>query len=342
MDKYKLTHFSQTSGWGAKIEPEVLSNILNKLPSFYDKNLIVGLENSDDAAVYKFGDDLAIISTLDFFTPIVDDPYVFGQIAATNSLSDVYAMGGEPVLCLNIVGFPKCLPIDILSEILRGSADKVKEAGAIVIGGHSIQDNEPKFGLSVVGKVHPNKVYKNYGAKAGDKLILTKKLGVGSIITAIKGEMCSEEAYREAVNSMTTLNRYAYEASIGMKINACTDITGFSLLGHGYEMAYGSKVSLHFYKHEIPVIESSIEYVKDGFIPEGTYSNRKYLGDNVSCECEEWLEDILFEPQTSGGLLFSVDDSCLEDFKKRLESFNVFYKVVGEVREFEDKFLYVR
>lgn len=252
-------------------------------------------------------------------------------------------MGGEPILCLNIVGFPKCLPIEILSEILKGSADKVKESGAIVIGGHSIQDNEPKFGLSVVGKVQPKKVYKNYGAKVGDKLILTKEIGVGSIITAIKGEVCLESdiAYKKAVDSMTKLNKYAYEASIGVKVNACTDITGFSLMGHGYEMAYGSKVSLHIYKESIPIISEAIEYVKDGFIPEGTYSNKKYLKDYVKCDCLEWLEDLLFEPQTSGGLLFSIEPTELEKFEKNLKNKNVFYKVIGEVKELKDKYIYV-
>lgn len=250
-------------------------------------------------------------------------------------------MGGEPILCLNIVGFPNCLPIDILSEILNGSASKVKEAGAIVIGGHSIQDNEPKFGLSVVGKVIPEEVYKNYGAKVGDKLVLTKKIGVGSIITAIKAEVCSKTAYDEAVNSMVTLNKYAYEASKGIQINACTDITGFSLMGHGYEMAYGSKVSLHFYKENIPIIEESIGYVKDGFIPEGTYANKKYLKETVHCNCPEWLEDILFEPQTSGGLLFSVDKKDLHKFEEKLTDKGVFYKVVGEVKELKDKYIYL-
>lgn len=304
--------------------------------------MLVGIENSDDAAVYKLENDLAIISTLDFFTPIVDDPYVFGQIAATNSLSDVYAMGGEPLLCLNIVGFPKCLPMEILSKILNGSADKVKEAGAIVIGGHSIHDNEPKFGLSVVGKVHPNSIYKNYGAKVNDKLVLTKPLGVGSIITAIKGEVCSKQAYDRAVSSMTYLNKYAYESSKGLKINACTDITGFSLMGHGYEMAFGSKVSLHIFKNDVPIIEECIEYVKDGFVPEGTYSNKKYLKEKVSCNCEEWLEDILFEPQTSGGLLFSIDSEDLSKFEERLSQNNVFYKVIGEVKEFSGKYIYLK
>ncbi len=342
MENYKLTHFSETSGWGAKIGPEALSNILNTLPVFDHKNLIVGIENNDDAAVYKLKEDLAIISTLDFFTPIVDDPYVFGQIAATNSLSDVYAMGGEPLLCLNIVGFPKCLPMEILSKILNGSAEKVKEAGAIVIGGHSIHDNEPKFGLSVVGKVHPNSIYKNYGAKINDKLVLTKSLGVGAIITSIKGEVCSKSAYDKAVNSMTFLNKYAYECSKGLKINACTDITGFSLMGHGYEMAFGSKVSLHIFKNNVPIIEESIEYVKNGFIPEGTYSNRKYLRDKVESNCDEWLEDILFEPQTSGGLLFSIDSNDLSEFEKRLKDNNVFYSVIGEVHKFSGKYIYLK
>ena len=245
------------------------------------------------------------------------------------------------MLCLNIVGFPKCLPIELLSEILNGSASKVKEAGAIVIGGHSIQDNEPKFGLSVVGQVHPEKVYKNYGSKVGDKLILTKKLGVGSIITALKGEVCSNEAYNKAVKSMTTLNKYAYEASKNIEINACTDITGFSLIGHGYEMALGSKVSLHFYKNQIPIIEECIEYVKDGFIPEGTYSNKRYLEKWVYCNCEQWLEDILYEPQTSGGLLFSVNKKQLKKFQENLDNHNVFYKIIGEVKELKDKYIYI-
>lgn len=341
MNKYKLTQYSKTSGWGAKIPPEVLAKILHKLPSFESENLIVGIENSDDAAVYKLNDDMAIISTLDFFTPIVDDPFVFGQIAAANSLSDVYAMGGEPILCLNIVGFPDCLPIEILSEILNGSGNKVSEAGAIVIGGHSIHDNEPKFGLSVTGKVHPNKVYKNYGAKTGDKLVLTKELGVGSIITAIKGEVSSKNAYDKAVKSMITLNKYAYNASIGLKINACTDITGFSLIGHSYEMAYGSNVSIYFLKDNIKIINEAIEYVKDGFVPEGTYSNKKYLEGKYEINAPEWFQDILFEPQTSGGLLFSIDEKDLEIFIKRLEEENVVYSVVGEVRDFNDKYIYV-
>lgn len=312
------------------------------MPSFEHKDLIVGFENNDDAAVYKLRDDLAIISTLDFFTPIVDDPYIFGQIAAANSLSDVYAMGGDPILCLNIVGFPKSLPIDILSEILNGSASKVKEAGAIVTGGHSIQDNEPKFGLSVIGKVHPDNIYKNYGAKSGDVLVLTKKLGVGSIIKAIKNDKFSQSAYDEAIKYMSMLNKYAYESSKSVKINACTDITGFSLMGHGYEMAFGSKVSLHFDKNSIPIIDESIYCVKNGIVPGGTYTNKKYLSDKVYCNCDDWVENILFEPQTSGGLLFAVDINYIDEFRKNLCNNGVFHEVVGEVKELVDKYIYVK
>ncbi len=307
-----------------------------------NKNLIVGFENNDDAAVYKFTDDLAIISTLDFFTPIVDDPYVFGQISATNSLSDVYAMGGEPILCLNIVGFPKAMSVNVLSKILNGSASKVEEAGAIVTGGHSIHDSDPKFGLSVIGKVHPKLVYKNHGAKVGDRLILTKKLGVGSIINAIKADVCSDESYNEAVRYMTTLNKYAYESSKSIEVNACTDITGFSLMGHGYEMAFGSNVSLYFYKNDIPVIEGAVKYVRDGFVPGGTYSNKRYLSGKVFCKCDEWLEDILFEPQTSGGLLFSISENYIDEFVNNLNANGVFHKVIGEVRELTDRYLCVK
>ena len=199
--------------------------------------MLVGLETSDDAAVYKVSDDIAIIQTLDFFTPVVDDPYMFGQIAAANALSDVYAMGGEPKMALNIVCFPNCLDPGILGEILRGGADKVKEAGAVLAGGHSVQDDEPKYGLSVTGFVHPDRIYKNYGCRPGDVLILTKQIGSGIINTAVKAQMASEEASEEVIRVMASLNRKAKEAADGFTVHACTDITGFGLLGHCTEMA---------------------------------------------------------------------------------------------------------
>ena len=207
---------------------------------------MVGIETSDDAAIYRVTDDIAMIQTVDFFTPVVDDPYTFGQIAAANSLSDVYAMGGEPKVALNIVGFPNCLDPEILGEILRGGADKVKEAGAVLVGGHSVQDDEPKYGLSVSGFVHPDKIYRNYGCRPGDVLVLTKQIGSGIINTAVKAEMASEQAKMEAVKVMSSLNKKAKEAAEGFPVNACTDITGFGLLGHCAEMAEASGVTLDF------------------------------------------------------------------------------------------------
>lgn len=305
-------------------------------------NLIVGIETSDDAAVYKLTEELATIQTLDFFTPVVDDPFIFGQIAATNSLSDVYAMGGKPVVALNIVCFPNCLPIDILGEILRGGAEKVLEAGAVVVGGHSVQDDEPKYGLSVTGIVHPDKVLKNYGCKEGEVLILTKPLGTGIINTAIKGEVASKEAYNEAVKVMTTLNKYAGEIIQEFNISACTDITGFGLMGHAYEMASGSKVTLKLYKDSIPYIKEAKEYAEFGLIPEGTYNNKRYLeGKYLLNHVEEWMEDILFDPQTSGGLLVTCSREEGETLLKRLQELELESNIIGEVLPEGDKYIIV-
>ena len=338
----RLTEFSKTSGWAAKIGPEVLSKILDKLPKMESENLIVGIETSDDAAVYRLNDDIAVIQTLDFFTPVVDDPYVFGQIAAANSLSDVYAMGGKPTLALNIVCFPDCLNIDILGEILKGGADKVIEAGAIVIGGHSVEDDEPKYGLSVMGIVHPDKVLKNYGCKVGEVLILTKPLGTGIISTAIKAEMASKEAYTIAVKVMSTLNKYAGEIIMEHEISACTDITGFGIMGHCYEMASGSKISLRLFKDKIPYIKEAKEYAKMGLVPAGTYNNKSYLkGKYELCETEEWLEDILFDPQTSGGLLVSCSVAEAEKLMSRLNELELKSQIIGEVIPLRDKHIIV-
>jgi len=307
-----------------------------------NKNLIVGIETSDDAAVYKLTDEIAVIQTLDFFTPVVDDPYTFGQIAAANSLSDVYAMGGKPTLALNIVCFPNCLNIDILGEILKGGADKVIEAGAIVIGGHSVEDDEPKYGLSVMGIVHPDKVLKNYGCKVGEVLILTKPLGTGIISTAIKAEMASKEAYTIAVKVMSTLNKYAGEIIMEHEISACTDITGFGIMGHCYEMASGSKISLRLFKDKIPYIKEAKEYAKMGLVPAGTYNNKSYLkGKYELCETEEWLEDILFDPQTSGGLLVSCSESEAEKLISRLNKLELKSQIIGEVIPLQDKYIIV-
>ncbi|GLC32223.1 selenide, water dikinase [Clostridium omnivorum] len=304
--------------------------------------MIVGIETSDDAAVYKLNDEMATIQTLDFFTPVVDDPYTYGQIAAANSLSDVYAMGGKPIMALNIVCFPTCLSMDILGEILRGGADKVIEAGAVVVGGHTVDDNEPKFGLSVTGIVHPQKVLKNCGCKVGEVIILTKPLGTGIINTAIKGEVASKDAYNTAVEVMATLNKYAAEIITKYPISACTDITGFGIMGHGYEMASGSNVTLKLFKDKIPYINEAKEYAEMGLVPEGSYNNRTYLqGKYELRDVPEWMEDILFDPQTSGGLLFSCSEDESEKILKELNELKLKSSIVGKVLPYEESYIVV-
>lgn len=307
-----------------------------------DKNLIVGIDTSDDAAVYKLNDEMATIQTLDFFTPIVDDPYTFGQIAAANSLSDVYAMGGKPIVALNIVCFPNCLNMNILGEILRGGADKVLEAGAVIVGGHTVQDDEPKYGLSVTGIVHPDKVLKNYGAETGDILILTKPIGLGIINTAIKAKIASKEAYEKAVKVMAYLNKYAGEIITDYNITSCTDITGFSLIGHAYEMAEPSKKTFRIFKDAIPFIKEAKEYASMGLIPAGCYENKRYLeGKYLLKNVESWMEDILFDPQTSGGLLISCKEEEYIDILTRLEKLEVESAVIGRVEDFNDAYIVV-
>lgn len=319
--------------------------MLGKLPKFYDENLLVGIETSDDAAIYKVTDDVALIQTVDFFTPVVDDPYTFGQIAAANSLSDVYAMGGEPKLALNIVGFPNCLDPSILGEILAGGADKVKEAGAVLVGGHSVQDEEPKYGLCVTGFVHPKKIFKNYGCRPGDVLILTKQIGSGIINTAVKAEMASEHEIREAVRVMASLNKKAKEAAEGFAVHACTDVTGFGLLGHCVEMAEASDVSFHLRVKDIAFMDGAAEYAKMGLVPAGAYRNREYAGERVEAvQTEESEMDLLYDPQTSGGLLFSVAAEDALALRKTLEQTQIDTRVsvVGTVKEKMEKLIYVR
>lgn len=303
-----------------------------------NENLIVGIETSDDAAVYKLNEETALIQTLDFFTPVVDDPYTFGQIAAANSLSDIYAMGGKPLIALNIVCFPTCVSFDILGEILRGGADKVLEAGAVIVGGHSVDDNEPKYGLSVTGTVAPDKVLKNYGCKLGDSLILTKPLGTGIINTAVKNNAASEEAYNKVVKVMSTLNKYAGEIISGFKVNACTDVTGFGLMGHGYEMAKGSNLALRLFKDKIPYIEEAKEYSEQEYVPGGSYRNRQYLkGKYVLNSVPGYIEDIIFDPQTSGGLLISVSKDEASLLLQKLNNLELKSEIIGEVIPLKDE-----
>ena len=283
-----------------------------------------------------------MIQTVDFFTPIVDDPYMFGQIAAANSLSDVWAMGGEPAVALNIVGFPNCLDPGILGDILAGGADKVKEAGAVLVGGHSVQDDEPKYGLCVSGFVHPQKIFKNYGCKPGAVLVLTKQIGSGIVNTAIKAELASASAVQEAQTVMASLNQKAKRAADRCCISACTDITGFGLLGHCAEMASASGVTFELKVNDIAYFQDAVEYAKMGLVPAGTYKNRGYSIGSVDAQgIEEFYLDLLYDPQTSGGLLLSVAREDLGTLLSELKASGIdtAVSVIGSVAPESDKLI---
>ena len=315
---------------------------MSKLPEFSDENLLVGVATSDDAAVYRVADDLAMIQTVDFFTPVVDDPYVFGQIAAANALSDAYAMGGAPRVALNVVGFPSCLDPEILGQIMAGGADKVKEAGAILIGGHSIQTEEPIYGLCVSGFVHPGRIWRNFGARPGDALILTKQLGSGVVNTAVKGGLASDEATAEAIQVMRSLNRRAKEALEVFPIHACTDVTGFGLIGHAVEMAEASDVTLCLEAGRVPLIGEALDYASMGLVPAGAYRNRGYYLPKVDVgDTPEERMDLLFDPQTSGGLLVSLDGALADKAMERLADagLETAAAVIGYAAEKSDKLI---
>lgn len=304
---------------------------------------MVGIDTSDDAAVYRINEETAVIETVDFFTPVVDDPYLFGMIAAANSLSDIYAMGGKPLFALNIVCFPTCLPLDILGEVLRGGADKVKEAGAVIAGGHTIDDKEPKYGLAVTGVVDPKKVLSNSNAKPEDVIILTKPIGIGILNTAVKGGIATQRNMEDVCETMAYLNKYAMDIACRYDINSCTDVTGFGLLGHLYEMASGSGVSIRLHYANTPIIEGTEDFAKMGIIPAGAYRNRDYIKDKVvfDSKVEEYQKDVLFDPQTSGGLLLSVNRSDAGRLIEELKSIKTSCSIIGEVIEKEDNYLFV-
>lgn len=343
MEQVFLTKLAPNCGCAAKVGPGTLAGVLCGLPKFEDKNLLVGTETSDDAAVYKISDELAMIQTLDFFTPVADDPYDFGQIAAANALSDVYAMGGEPKTALNIVAFPKQLDTAILGAILQGGADKVLEAGAVLAGGHTIQDDTPKYGLSVMGFVHPDKFWKNYGARTGDKLILTKPLGTGIINTAIKADLASDKSRRAALRSMKTLNKYACEVLKKYHIHACTDVTGFGFGGHGTEMADGSSKTLVIDSRSLPILPDAEEYASMGLIPAGAYRNREFASrSGYISSTELWLEDLIFDPQTSGGLLVSVPAQEADALLEELKELSSHSSLIGEVTDRKEYALLIK
>ncbi len=308
-----------------------------------DKNLIVGYDKSDDASVYKLTEDIAIIQTLDFFTPMVEDPYLFGQIAAANSLSDVYAMGGKPITAMNIVCYPEKEDIEGLSEMLRGGAEKVLEAGAVLSGGHSIHDTEAKYGLSVTGLCNPNKILKNHGSSAGDILILTKPLGTGIITTASKIEEVPKDILDTTIANMVTLNKYAGEIITKYSVSACTDITGFGFLGHLYEMAHASSKTFIIESGLVPCLSGAKEYAKEFYITSIGQKNRKSLEGKVKFQNISFeMQEILFDPQTSGGLLFSIPIEEAGKLMEELSTLNIKSAIVGSVEEYKDVAIVVR
>ncbi len=300
-------------------------------------NLLVGMESASDASIYRLTDEIAIVQSLDFFTPIVDNPYEFGQIAAANSLSDIYAMGGRPITALNIVCFPiKELDSSILKEILCGGIDKVHEAGGVVVGGHSVEDKEPKYGLSVTGIVHPENFVTNKGARPGDTLILTKPIGTGVLATAYKGRLVGEDVFHGIVSIMSSLNRGASEAMMEVGVNGATDITGFGLIGHALEMAEASSVTIELEAGRVPIIPEALDLVNMGMIPEGDYANKRFCEKKVVVldEIPTPLLDLLFDAQTSGGLLISVSQEkaplLMEKLKERCDTE---FAMIGRVLE---------
>lgn len=339
----KLTKLASCAGCGAKVGAGTLSRMLEGFETHYDPRLIVGYDKSDDASVYVITDEVALVQTTDFFPPIVDDPYLFGQIAAANALSDVYAMGGEPRTALNIMCLPESMDKHTVHEILRGGYAKAYEAGAIITGGHTIHGAEPIYGLAVAGFVHPQKVLTNSGAKPGDVLLLTKPLGVGVITTAAKAELVEAPVLERIYRQMATLNKAARDVLVEYPVHSCTDVTGFALLGHSFEMAQGSGCTLHIQAHAVPFHPEALELARMGFIPAGAYRNREYAqaGVQVNGQVELALEDLFYDPQTSGGLLAAVPEECADECLERLLAAGVEAARIGYVTEQQDAAVYL-
>ena len=345
----KLTTTAKAAGCAAKLSPSVLDRVLKRLPKQHDPNVLVGFETSDDAAVYRLTDELALVQTVDFFTPIVDDPSLFGEVAAANSLSDVYAMGGRPISALTIVAFPAASPPEILEQILRGGLAKMTEAGCTVVGGHSIRDDELKFGYAVTGLIDPRRIWKNVGARAGDVLLFTKPLGTGMISTALKQGHAKEAWVEASTASMTRLNREAADAlheiddapasgpngapSIDRTVHAVTDGTGFALLGHAREMAIGSGVSMRLDHARVAYLPGAVEAARGGFFSGGLKNNREFIESCVGFAdgVAEEFRALFFDPQTSGGLLVSLAPEAAEAALAAFQRRNIPARAIGEV-----------
>ena len=337
----KLTKLASCAGCGAKMGAGTLAKMLEGFKAHSDPRLIVGYDKSDDASVYVLDDNTALIQTTDFFPPIVDDPYLYGKIAATNALSDVYAMGGEPKLALNILCAAEGMADETIREILRGGYDAAYDAGAIITGGHTIKGAEPIYGLAVSGFVHPKKVLTNSNAKPGDVLILTKPLGVGIITTGAKADMVDREVMDRIYAQMATLNKAARDIMVHYDVHSCTDVTGFALLGHSFEMAQGSNCTVHIQVDKVPYHPEALELASMGMIPAGAYRNRAYAeaGVSVRGKIRLAMEDILYDPQTSGGLLFAISaaeaETCLARLKQNVPN----AAIIGYVTEKEDSYI---
>ncbi|MGA2357109.1 MAG: selenide, water dikinase SelD [Terriglobales bacterium] len=340
-ESVRLTTMAKSAGCAAKLSPSILDAVLKRLPRVTDANVLVGFETSDDAAIYRISDELALVQTVDFFTPIVDDPFLFGQVAAANSLSDVYAMGGRPISALSIVAFPASSPASILEQIMLGGLSKMSEANCSVVGGHSIRDDELKFGYAVTGLIHPGKVWRNVGARAGDRLLLTKPLGTGVISTAVKSGRAAETSVKSATDSMTRLNRTAAEvlreleaaANSGGCVHAVTDVTGFGLLGHAREMAIGSGVSMRIDSAAVEYLPGAIEAARQRFFSGGLANNREFLEGCVGFETgvAEEIRGLLYDPQTSGGLLIALAPDSAQRALGALLAREIPARLVGEV-----------
>ena len=337
----KLTKLASCAGCGAKVGAGTLVHLLEGFRTHSDPRLLVGYDRSDDASVYYLDENTALVQTTDFFPPIVDDPFLYGQIAAANAISDVYAMGGEPKLALNILCLPESMTQDMVQELLRGGYDKAYEAGAIITGGHTIHGAEPIYGLAVSGFVHPKRILTNSGAKPGDVLLLTKPLGVGVLTTAAKAGLADEAVMQRIYRQMATLNRAARDIMVKYRVHSCTDVTGFALLGHSFEMAQGSGCTVHLRAADVPFHPEAWELADMGFLPAGAYRNREYAeaGVTVRSGVSRTMQDLLYDPQTSGGLLMAVAaedaDACLRELRDSIPA----AAAVGYVTEKQDNWI---
>jgi len=341
--KIDLLKMVEYGGCSAKIPPKQLEEILKYLPLPQDPNILVDIDTHDDAGVYKINDDLALVLTTDFFPPVCSDPYEFGQIAAANSISDVYAMGGDPVLALNIMMFPASkLPMEVYAEIMKGGFDKASEAGVRIIGGHTIDDITPKYGLAVVGYIHPEKIITNSGAKSGDYLIMTKPIGTGIIMAGQRLELTSEDDISEAIGLMKQLNKSGAEVMKKYSIKGATDITGFGLAGHALKMAKASSVTITFNMKKVPLIGNTYSLVEDGCIPGASFRNLDFVEEYLysAPDIDYNLKMIAFDAQTSGGLLMSVHSQMAEAVLKDLHAAGLTSaSIIGVVTEFQDKYI---